>query len=400
MQFNFSAPSPSTTTATKSGRQVADERAQKRRERAKAYKQKRGKKAKRGGDDGGNKRPRLAPSPVKRSASQPPPARAKAERGEAWRERRAPAEYAPRPPPRAAPPPPAAVVPKRGRRVAQYDPSRRAAAAAAAADSAPAVPAAAAASAPARRPAAIDADAAPIEAVSEHIFGDKGATTSEWSSLGLNPETINALCGPTPRGLGLLRPTLVQQLTIPHLLHRAGGTSSSGGAEPRRDTLIKSETGSGKTLAFLVPVIEHVVRTAKWDLASGPAATARRIRRTDGIVALIIGPTRELCLQIYNTVQQLTLQRTPWVVSGMICGGEKRKAEKARLRKGVTILIATPGRLHDHLAHTASVNVTLLRWLILDEADRLLDFGFAPKVSVTYFNVRFYCMTEYFTKFN
>ena len=60
---------------------------------------------------------------------------------------------------------------------------------------------------------------------------------------------------------------------------------------------------------------------------------------------------------------------------------EKRKSEKARLRKGVTIVVSTPGRLLDHLTHTASFKWSLLRWLVFDEADRLLDLGFEQQVS-------------------
>lgn len=67
-------------------------------------------------------------------------------------------------------------------------------------------------------------------------------------------------------------------------------------------------------------------------------------------------------------------------VGGSIFGGENRDKEKARLRKGVTVLVATPGRLLDHLANTAAFRTAELRWLVLDEADRLLDLGFKEKI--------------------
>lgn len=65
-----------------------------------------------------------------------------------------------------------------------------------------------------------------------------------------------------------------------------------------------------------------------------------------------------------------------WLVAGSLLGGENRVHEKARLRKGVVVLTASPGRLLDHLQHTSSFLIDLLAWLVLDEADRLLDMGF------------------------
>lgn len=72
-----------------------------------------------------------------------------------------------------------------------------------------------------------------------------------------------------------------------------------------------------------------------------------------------------------------------WLVPGSISGGERRKSEKARLRKGVTILVCTPGRLLDHLKTTKCFRRDSMRWLILDEADRLLDMGFEKQASGT-----------------
>ncbi len=71
----------------------------------------------------------------------------------------------------------------------------------------------------------------------------------------------------------------------------------------------------------------------------------------------------------------------PWVVCGSICGGEKRKSEKGRLRKGVNVLVATPGRALDHLLKTESFCVDNLEWVVIDEADRLFDMGFEKQVS-------------------
>ena len=71
---------------------------------------------------------------------------------------------------------------------------------------------------------------------------------------------------------------------------------------------------------------------------------------------------------------------TAWQVGGSILGGEQRNKEKARLRKGITVLVASPGRLLDHLEKTAAFKTDELRWLVLDEADRLLDMGFQQKI--------------------
>ncbi|KAL0227940.1 hypothetical protein RCL1_004083 [Eukaryota sp. TZLM3-RCL] len=150
-------------------------------------------------------------------------------------------------------------------------------------------------------------------------------------------------------------PTIVQERSFPHILKGS-------------DLLIKSETGSGKSLAFLLPIINHIITSPS--------------ERNSGIVAIIISPTRELALQL-QSVCNLLLRSFPGVVCGSITGGEKRKTEKARLRKGVHILVATPGRLRDHFDRTSVLSDRLenLKYLVLDEADQLLDFGFLPLVN-------------------
>ena len=86
-------------------------------------------------------------------------------------------------------------------------------------------------------------------------------------------------------------------------------------------------------------------------------------------------PTRELAAQVLQSAEELS-RAYHWVVCGAVVGGENKQKEKARLRKGVVLLVATPGRLLDHLRNTESFKSDLLRWLVLDEADRLLDLGF------------------------
>lgn len=77
----------------------------------------------------------------------------------------------------------------------------------------------------------------------------------------------------------------------------------------------------------------------------------------------------------------LFFQSYTWIVPGCLIGGEKRKAEKARLRKGVSILVGTPGRLIDHMQNTRALKLDKVSWLVLDEADRLLDMGYEKDVA-------------------
>ncbi|KFB41995.1 hypothetical protein ZHAS_00009571 [Anopheles sinensis] len=148
--------------------------------------------------------------------------------------------------------------------------------------------------------------------------------------------------------------TMVQSMAIPRLMEG-------------RDALIRAQTGSGKTLAYALPLIEqlHNIRP--------------KTSRTDGILAVVIVPTRELALQTYELMIKL-LKPYTWIVSGYLCGGEKRKTEKARLRAGLNILIGTPGRFCDHIRNTESLKLANVRWLVLDEADRLLELGYEKDV--------------------
>jgi superfamily II DNA/RNA helicase len=135
-----------------------------------------------------------------------------------------------------------------------------------------------------------------------------------------------------------------------------------------RSVLMKSQTGSGKTLAFLLPIIHDL-------MSMQPVPT-----RDGGTRALVLSPTRELCTQICQVAERLTNKCACGLVTGTVTGGERRKAEKARLRKGVVILTATPGRLLDHLRSTEAFTLSSLRWVVLDEADRLLDMGFEKAI--------------------
>lgn len=171
-----------------------------------------------------------------------------------------------------------------------------------------------------------------------------------FSSLGLHP----TLCNQLRERMGFEAPTLIQAQAIPVIL--------SG-----RHVLVNAATGTGKTVTYLAPIIHHL------------HAFSPRIDRSYGTFALVLVPTRELCLQVYETLQKL-LHRFHWIVPGYVMGGENRVKEKARLRKGISILIATPGRLLDHLKNTASFLYTNLRWIIFDEADRILELGFGKEI--------------------
>ena len=91
---------------------------------------------------------------------------------------------------------------------------------------------------------------------------------------------------------------------------------------------------------------------------------------------MVLVPTRELAVQSHETLEALC-RPFPWIVTTTVMGGERRKAEKARLRKGVAIVVGTPGRIADHVNSTTAFVLSQCRQLILDEADKLLELGFA-----------------------
>ena len=119
-------------------------------------------------------------------------------------------------------------------------------------------------------------------------------------------------------------------------------------------------TGSGKTLAFVIPTIELLSRL-KW-------------KQRQGTGAIIMSPTRELALQTYGVVSDLATAHN--LTYGLVMGGANRKSEATRLVKGISIVIATPGRLLDHLQNTKGFLFENLQCLVIDEADRILQIGF------------------------
>ncbi|KAK7865543.1 hypothetical protein R5R35_010087 [Gryllus longicercus] len=141
----------------------------------------------------------------------------------------------------------------------------------------------------------------------------------------------------------------------------------------RGDDLIGiAQTGTGKTLAFLLPAFIHI--------DNQPVPRSER----GGPNVLIMAPTRELALQIENEVKKYSYRG---IKSVCIYGGGSRNQQKAALTKGVEIIIATPGRLND-LVMAGCIDVTTITYLVLDEADRMLDMGFEPQIRKTLLDIR------------
>ena len=135
------------------------------------------------------------------------------------------------------------------------------------------------------------------------------------------------------------------------------------------DVIACAETGTGKTAAFLVPILQRFLAPIRVPDPSGHAKPGTR--------ALVLAPTRELAVQIEDQVQGLTYHTT--ISSIAVYGGVPMDIQERALRAGVDIIVATPGRLMDHMRHD-STNFSGLEVLVLDEADRMLDMGFWPDV--------------------
>ncbi|OBA17383.1 uncharacterized protein OGAPODRAFT_85757, partial [Ogataea polymorpha] len=151
--------------------------------------------------------------------------------------------------------------------------------------------------------------------------------------------------------MGFTKMTEVQARTIPPLL--AG-----------KDVLGAAKTGSGKTLAFLIPAIELLY--------------SLKFKPRNGAGAIVITPTRELALQIFGVARELMAHHSQTL--GILIGGANRRQEAEKLAKGVNLIIATPGRLLDHLQNTKGFIFKNLKTLIIDEADRILEIGFEDEM--------------------
>jgi ATP-dependent RNA helicase RhlE len=169
-----------------------------------------------------------------------------------------------------------------------------------------------------------------------------------FKELGLNKPIVRAVSE-----LGIETPTEVQEQTIPLVLDK-------------RDVIVSSQTGTGKTAAFVLPILQSL-----FDRQDAS-------KKGKKIKALIISPTRELAQQIYENCKQFSKYSN--LRTGIIYGGISIEPQKDMLRKGVDILIATPGRLLD-LHKQDAVYLDFVETLVLDEADLMLDMGFIDDIS-------------------
>lgn len=182
----------------------------------------------------------------------------------------------------------------------------------------------------------------------------RGSTLTTFRELGILPETAEAL-----ESVGIVSPFPIQEMTLPVAL--AGS-----------DVIGQAKTGTGKTLGFGLPLLERV--TVPVDVEAGRAAPEQL---TDTPQALVVVPTRELCQQVTNDLLTAGKVRNVRVLA--IYGGRAYEPQVEALKKGVDVIVGTPGRLLD-LAGQRKLDLSHVRALVLDEADEMLDLGFLPDV--------------------
>ncbi|UVE65090.1 DEAD/DEAH box helicase [Burkholderia pyrrocinia] len=221
-------------------------------------------------------------------------------------------------------------------------------------------------------------NSSPLNAIADQALGlddaavpaavEPASDEPSFASLGLSPEIVSAL-----QAAGYVKPTPVQQRAIP------AGIAG-------RDLLVSSPTGSGKTAAFMLPAIERFAQLQK-TLAQQPRAPRepnqgdRRVRRPQPVARpglLVLTPTRELAMQVTTAAstygKHLKRLRTVSILGGVAYG-----QQLMLLAKNPEILVATPGRLLDHLER-GRIDLSELKMLVLDEADRMLDMGFIDDI--------------------
>ncbi|KAF1846694.1 DEAD-domain-containing protein [Cucurbitaria berberidis CBS 394.84] len=199
-------------------------------------------------------------------------------------------------------------------------------------------------------------DDAPLEPSNAPLSSELDTFTSLGISTTLAAHMLNKM--------ELKAPTAIQKAAIAQLV------------KDDSDAFIQAETGSGKTLAYLLPIVQRLMEISA---NMKKRKVDENVQRNSGLFAIIMAPTRELSKQIALVLEKL-LGCAHWLVATTVIGGEKKKSEKARLRKGINILVATPGRLVDHLEHTEALDVSNVRWLVLDEGDRLMELGFEQEI--------------------
>ena len=164
----------------------------------------------------------------------------------------------------------------------------------------------------------------------------------DFGSLGLSPEMLAAV-----EAKGFERPTPIQKLTIPILL------------DGRNDIIAQSQTGTGKTAAYGLPILQELVRGA------------------GSVQAIVLVPTRELALQV--TEELVSYNREKRLSIAAIYGGASMSEQLRRLAKGADIVVGTPGRVLDHIRR-GTLDLSGIRYLVLDEADEMLNMGFIEDV--------------------
>lgn len=275
------------------------------------------------------------------------------------------------------------------------------------------------------------------DAAADEGQADEGPDRApELSKLGLMRELVAGLAGK----LGITGPTACQAGAIPRLIpqsqvKKGKGKGRAPASDFAHDAILRAQTGSGKTLTFLLPMLQDLLTLPPSLLppSSSAPSSSSGPDRSIGTLALILAPTRELASQIHTVLSSLLSSlpssspnpNRPFTISpraltaGLLVGGANRTHEKRRLRKGCPIVVATPGRLLDHLKTTeafrlagepprvkdgapkgrpGNANATALgvrgggagagagsgkvglRWLIVDECDRLMDLGFEEQM--------------------
>ena len=162
-----------------------------------------------------------------------------------------------------------------------------------------------------------------------------------FKDLGISTDIENIL-----KKSGIKTPTPIQQESITHILNN-------------KDVIAEAQTGTGKTLAFLLPIFENISLNS------------------NGIQALIISPTRELAIQITEEANKLSQAKDIGVLS--MYGGKDIGSQMKKLKNNIRLIIATPGRLLDHLKRK-TVNLSSLKTIVLDEADQILLMGFRNEI--------------------
>ncbi|MCF2141127.1 MAG: DEAD/DEAH box helicase [Candidatus Lokiarchaeota archaeon] len=164
-----------------------------------------------------------------------------------------------------------------------------------------------------------------------------------FSNMNLIPQLLDGLTS-----MNIETPTEIQAQAIPKIL-----------ADPRSHVIAQAKTGSGKTLAFAIPIVQLLDRKIKQ------------------VQAVIIVPTRELCVQVSQVINQLSRYST--IITVQVYGGVSINRQIQEIEKGAQIIVATPGRLID-IYNRGKLSFKMVKFVVLDEADRCLDMGFMPDI--------------------